>query len=178
MIVYLVTNNKNGMQYVGQTSCTLKRRWANHCPTTDHNPYFTNAIRKYGREEFSVIVIQVCESKEEMDFVETFYISLLNTKRPNGYNLTDGGEGCPGHTVSAEGRLRMRNSHLGKKQSEETKKRKAESLCKAYAEGRRTGFAKNSEPWNKSLTGTFRHTEEAKKGNYIHDSLTLSEQSD
>jgi group I intron endonuclease len=139
------------------------KRWRNHGIPSNRNTPFNNAIQKYGRDNFSVEVLHVCTSKEEMDFVEMFYIALLNTKSPQGYNLTDGGEGCPGHTVSVEGRLRMISSHLGKKQTEETKKRRAASLRKAYAEGRRTGFVKGSDPWNKGLTGTFKHTEEAKR---------------
>jgi group I intron endonuclease len=163
MIVYLVTNKINGKMYVGQTSDLLSKRWADHgLPSNKRNLYFGNSIRKYGRDSFSVETLHVCATKDEMDFCETFYISLLNTKSPNGYNLTDGGEGTPGHTVSDEGRLRMHLSHLGKKQTEQTKRRKSEALRKAHKE-RRWGFsAKGFVPWNKDRKDTFKHTDAAR----------------
>jgi len=137
MIVYLVTNKINGKQYVGQTIGAAEKRWSKHGKLySKRNSYFTNAILKYGRNKFSVEVLHECSTKEEMDFVETFYISLLNTVRPKGYNLTTGGEGTPGHTVSKVGILRMIKSHLGKKRTEESKKKQSESLKKAYAERR------------------------------------------
>jgi len=163
MIVYLVTNKVNGMQYVGQTSKTLMRRWNNHGLPSNKDLYFNNSILRYGKENFQVEQLHTCETKEEMNFVEMFYISLLNTKRPNGYNLTDGGEGCPGHTVSAEGRLRMREAQLGKKQSEGTKQKRSQALRLAYSEGRRTGIPKGHVPWNKGKSGTYHHSEESNR---------------
>ena len=51
--------------------------------------YLNNAIRKYGREEFIVELLELC-SKEESDTVESSYILNLNTMFPNGYNLKYG----------------------------------------------------------------------------------------
>ena len=55
--------------------------------------YFAHAIKAYGPENFKVETLHVCESKAEMDFTEIFYIELLKTRSPTGYNLTAGGEG-------------------------------------------------------------------------------------
>src|ERR1700675_4568575 len=85
-----------------------------------------------GRENFLVETLHECISCEEMDFVEMFYVSLLNSKRPNGYNLTDGGSAPHGHIVSTAGRLRMRLSHLGKVQSKEQVEKRAASLRAAH----------------------------------------------
>jgi group I intron endonuclease len=124
MIVYKITNTCNGDSYIGQTSKTLKHRWTQHVwealgtYNRSYNYYFHQAIRKYGPDAFSQEIIHVCETKEEMDFVETFYISFLNTKAPNGYNLTDGGEGGIGRIASKETREKLRKAKLGKKISE------------------------------------------------------------
>jgi group I intron endonuclease len=170
MIVYLVTNKVNGKRYVGQTTGLLHKRWKQHGkPSNNRNTYFVNAIQKYGREKFKVEVLRVCHSKPEMDRVEKFYILKLSTLRPGGYNLTTGGEGTPGHTVSKAGRLRMKNAHLGKKHSEEHKINISKALKLAYKEDRhkkvmhlvgnklgcgripKTAFKRGYTPWNKGL---------------------------
>lgn len=98
-IIYKITNKITGMSYVGQTVRTLKERWVDHLSharnkTTDS--YIARAILKYGAESFEIDILQECESREELDFSEIFYVSLLNTKVPNGYNLADGGGGMSG----------------------------------------------------------------------------------
>ena len=109
MQVYLVTNKENGMQYVGQTVRTLEQRWNHHVSYAlrGKGHYFAHAIKSYGPEQFTVETLHVCESKEEMDFTEIFYIELLKTRRPAGYNLTAGGEGTLGWKPSKEIREHM-----------------------------------------------------------------------
>ena len=137
MQIYLITNKINGNKYVGQTMYTAQKRWLQHKQLSNtRNTYFRNAIMKYGVENFKVEILKVCRTKSEMNRVEKLYIIKLGTLRPGGYNLTLGGEGTPGHTVSKAGRLRMRKAHLGKKQTEEQKRRKSISLKLAWAEGR------------------------------------------
>ena len=116
MIVYLATNEMNGKQYVGQTIFTLEERWKKHLYSVESESkyYFHRAIRKYGEENFSLSILQVCETKEEMDFVEIFYIAFLNTKAPKGYNATDGGEGQLGRKLSEEAIQKMRKAFTGR----------------------------------------------------------------
>ena len=52
-----------------------------------------NAIRKYGLENFTIEVIEECETLEQLNEREMFWIAYFNSKAPNGYNLTNGGEG-------------------------------------------------------------------------------------
>jgi len=109
MQVYLITNKINGTQYVGQTRNTLKHRWKSHVDASrdkTKSTYMTRAINKYGAENFTIETLHICESKEEMDFVEIFYIALLNTQETNGYNLSAGGEG---------GNLALAPNIIGKK---------------------------------------------------------------
>jgi len=97
--VYIVTNIANGKQYVGITT-NLKRRWHQHLSANGSAPALHAAIKKYGPEGF--VLSHICDA---FDFdaacdIERSLIQQHNTKAPNGYNLTDGGEGVVGRTIS------------------------------------------------------------------------------
>jgi len=122
MFVYLITNKITGKQYVGQTAHTVEQRWKEHLKASKRGNiyYFHKSIRKYGSDAFEVKTLHICINKEELDFVEMFYISFLGTKIPMGYNSTDGGEGTIGLRVSEETRKKLSKANLGKIPSEET----------------------------------------------------------
>jgi len=42
-------------------------------------------------ENFSIEVLATCETQEELDEQERFYIAKLDCKVPNGYNTMNGG---------------------------------------------------------------------------------------
>lgn len=48
-------------------------------------------IREYGEENFKLEVLETCQTLDELDRREIFWIAKLNCKFPNGYNRTDGG---------------------------------------------------------------------------------------
>ena len=95
--IYIITNNINQKKYVGQTTQTIEKRWAEHCYDAINNRddfYFHKAIRKYGQENFTIECLIECEDslldEKEIFYIEkykTFYIYNL------GYNLTRGGSG-------------------------------------------------------------------------------------
>jgi len=116
MLVYLATNKNNGKMYVGQTTKRLNLRWNEHT-SNKSNSLLHKALRKYGKENFSLEILHACVSKEEMDFAEIFYIILLNTKAPFGYNLTDGGEGRQGYHLSEESKKKISDKNTGKPMS-------------------------------------------------------------
>lgn len=97
-VIYLLTNKFNLMRYVGQTNRKLRVRLCAH----KNNPsgYIGRAITKYGLENFKVEILEECETPKQLNEREIFWIAKLNTKSPNGYNLTDGGAGCTGYKVS------------------------------------------------------------------------------
>ena len=100
-VVYLILNKINGKRYVGQTVQSLKTRFNEHARKKD-NTLIGKAIRKYDRENFYCGVIKSCSSKAELDYWEKYFISVLKSKQPYGYNLTDGGEGFVGYRHSPE----------------------------------------------------------------------------
>jgi group I intron endonuclease len=150
MIVYLATNRANSKQYVGQTIFSLEHRWSAHLrdAKSGSEDYIHRAIRKYGIEEFYVEALHECLTKEEMDFVEIFYISLLNSKAPNGYNLTEGGEGIIGYCrpLSEETKEKIRVKATGRKASKETRlKMSISRKSRGRSGGHRKGFALSEE---------------------------------
>lgn len=92
-VVYLIWNMVNGKKYVGQTVKTVKARFNEHAR---QNGIIGRAIRKYGKKNFRYGVIKSCVSKADMDYWEKYFIATLKSKKPDGYNQTDGGEGIVG----------------------------------------------------------------------------------
>lgn len=97
--IYRIKNLINGKMYIGQTSkLYVNDRWAQHrCSArAGKSGYLYNAIRKYGEENFEFKVLLHNIPIDKLDFYEQLWIKKFNTRNPNGYNLTDGGEGTRG----------------------------------------------------------------------------------
>lgn len=91
--IYLIENTENGKQYVGQTT-DPRRRCRQHMNLTHSRcPALHGAIEKYGPCSFTFTTLARCETQEEANTQEKHWIKELNTLSPNGYNLTEGGEG-------------------------------------------------------------------------------------
>lgn len=94
--VYVITNSKNGKQYVGVTTRGHKNRFANHVWHSRKNSGNCSALylamRKHGADCFSVELIESCRDFEHMNERERYWIKAMGTTSPNGYNLTDGGD--------------------------------------------------------------------------------------
>lgn len=126
MCIYLRTNLVNGKQYVGQT-VNFKRRendWENRKKYS--NGIIDKARAKYGTENFKVEILRECQTLEELDKWEKYYIKELNTKTPNGYNMNDGGIGNAGLKMSEEIKKLMSKLRRGKKRPEFAEKMKGE----------------------------------------------------
>lgn len=135
-IVYLVTNTANGKEYVGQTIKTLIARKMGHLrdarTRSDRTP-FSRAIRKYGAECFTWQMLMVCSSRADLDATERAYIGILGTKKPEGYNLTDGGKGIVGYSregkpLSAEHKRKISEGLTGRTLSVEHTRKMSEAL--------------------------------------------------
>ena len=95
----------NGKKYVGKTTRTVEIRVSQHKSNTSKCTLVKKAYEKYGT--FKVETILEIEN-DQLDFYECHYIKEYNTLAPNGYNLTDGGEGG---IPTEETRERMRQAH-------------------------------------------------------------------
>ena len=86
-IIYCAYNKVNQKRYIGQTIQRLCERRVAHY-TKDPQIYFHRALHKYDKEDFEWSVIDVAQSKEELDQKEKFWIKQYNTLDPTrGYNL-------------------------------------------------------------------------------------------
>ena len=100
-VIYLLIDGTNDKEYVGQTIRSIEERFKQHMKS---NYPLGRAIRAHGTENFATAIIKECESKEELNLFEKHFIKSRNTKSPNGYNLTDGGEGVVGYTFKLKNR--------------------------------------------------------------------------
>ena len=92
MYIYLIKNKINGKRYVGQSQKSINE-------STEYygsGKIICKAINKYGKDNFTKIILQECNDFDELNASEIYWIEELNCKVPNGYNLTDGGGGVKG----------------------------------------------------------------------------------
>lgn len=128
-VIYQITNKINGKIYVGKTKQKLDTRMTQHkYDSKNGSPGLGAAIAKYGWENFTVEVIEVCPVKQ-LNEREKFWIAALNSKAPNGYNLTDGGDGLVGCTQ--ETRDKMSLAKKGKKRKPHSSETRAKMSAKA-----------------------------------------------
>ena len=86
MIIYKTTNLKNNKIYIGQDS--------------NNNPSYLGsgtklklAVTKYGKENFIKETLEECNSADELNQRERYWIKELKSQqRSIGYNITDGGQ--------------------------------------------------------------------------------------
>lgn len=93
--IYKYQNLINNKIYIGKAKDIMQRkrdhRYNASNPKRD-NCVFHKALRKYGENNFSFEIIEECP-KEKLDEREQYWIKYYNTKIPNGYNMTFGGDG-------------------------------------------------------------------------------------
>ena len=117
--VYKITNNINGKVYIGITIQGVDVRWYKHCSDANLDSTFPihNAIRKYGKDNFKIEVIEEIEN-EDFDFLkerEKYWIQYYDSyNREKGYNLTLGGDGTFGRFHSDETKEKIRQKALGR----------------------------------------------------------------
>ena len=93
--IYLITNLINGKQYVGKTKYSLAHRFRQHCNNDYYKTHIHNAIKKYGRENFTIAQICTCNDDCWKE-LEQFYIKKYHTHySEGGYNTTWGGDDNP-----------------------------------------------------------------------------------
>lgn len=94
--IYKATNRINGKSYIGQT-IDFEHRKHTHIHKRDGycdpNSIFHKALDKYGEENFEWTILMTIPGKQFANLAEQAMIRKYNTYKPNGYNLTKGGDG-------------------------------------------------------------------------------------
>ena len=126
--VYKHTCLENNKVYIGITSRKPQIRWGKdgHGYVKEHQPYFYNAIQKYGWDGFKHEILFTELSKEEAESKEIELIAFYKADNRNyGYNRLSGGN-CTTNP-SKETRRKQAEAHRGRKMSEETKQKLREA---------------------------------------------------
>ena len=122
--VYSIVNVLNGNRYIG-SSMNIHQRLASHrskLRTGKHNNiHLLNAYNKYGEDKFKVQILETCSSvRDTLMFLEQKYLDL----KPE-YNISPFAN-RPDHSgkkCTEQNKQRLRQNRLGKKLSEETKRK-------------------------------------------------------
>ena len=87
-IIYLLTNTRTNMQYVGQTILGLTTRWNGHVAEANagETTQIANAIRTYGAQAFTRQVLKTGVPSSDLNTFERNYINHYGTLYPFGYN--------------------------------------------------------------------------------------------
>lgn len=91
--IYKITNTINGKVYIGQTKQTIEQRFIqhkSHARTGQSNHKLARALRKYGDENFTIELVEVCDY-EMLNERERYWINIFNSIE-NGYNILLGGQ--------------------------------------------------------------------------------------
>jgi len=133
--VYLVTNSVNGKQYVGQT--------INSSNKLGHGRVLLKAYKLHGKDKFSYEPIcSGINNRATLNYIERFWINVMGTLVPNGYNIELGGsEGSTWteerrrkHSLALKGHrgwrkgLNLPSPNKGKVYPEEGKRKLSEAL--------------------------------------------------
>ena len=172
--IYTLTDPiTNEIRYVGKAN-NVSKRYYKHCRLTVKNTHKNNWINKLLKKKLKPIVeiIDVVPI-DEWVFWETYWISQIRSWGFKLVNSTDGGDGCTfdnrtsfkkgrkawneGVAPSEKTKEKIREANLGKKQSDETKAKRSETLKlnrfdntkELIKGGEKTRFKKGVSSWNK-----------------------------
>lgn len=172
--IYVIKNTKNNKLYVGRTNRSIKIRLSEHISSSKKGgkTYLNKAMRKYGYQNFKLEILEECDESEVSER-EMYWIEHLSTKVPNGYNLTDGGEGTIGMVFSDEYKKKLSLAHQGKKLSKEhrqklslvqTGKKRSPETCKKIGDIHRgKKLTKEQKQKLREINTGKNHSEESKR---------------
>lgn len=163
--IYKITNNENGLIYIGYTTLGLKERFRHHAKYK--KSVISQAIREHGKECFDIACIDTAQTKKEAIQKEKHWTLFYRSNEPEfGYNIAVGFS-MYGHEVSEETRKKISESNKGKpglkgednpnygaSPSPETRKKISESLKGRYT-GEKNPFygKKHSDEFRQKVSG-------------------------
>lgn len=109
--IYETTNNVNGKKYIGKRVSNIYDKYY-----LGSGLLLQKALDKYGRENFSQVILEECYSNDELNACEKKWIKIRNaTSSPDYYNIAEGGDG--GNLIAgySEEELEERNALISKR---------------------------------------------------------------
>jgi hypothetical protein len=110
MYIYKITNKVNGKVYIGQSIRPIEQRFQRHINDAVNNildTHFARAIRKYGKENFYIELVETCDNQTELNLREQYWIRKYDSIN-NGYNETDATSKCGGNTYMSKTESEMK----------------------------------------------------------------------
>lgn len=133
--VYVAICERNHKKYVGITTQSLAKRIAQHkSHTSKMDTKLGRAIRKYGFDSFSFLVVAEAFNREDLYALEKQIIEQYGSQK-TGYNSTSGGDGIVNFEYTPE--IRHRLSLASRK--------RWESLRDKYIESAKLGWLNKTE---------------------------------
>lgn len=131
--VYKTTNLINGKTYIGQHKSGYF-----DIGYKGSGKLIKRAIKKYGKDNFKTILLEWCETFDELNNREIYYISFYRAQNKAEYNIANGGLGVRGlfgknnpfygKKMTTEHLIKTRRT--GSKLSKETKEKISNTLSK------------------------------------------------
>lgn len=113
-IVYMIVNRINNKAYIGISANSFSYRYSSGLEK-HHNLHLRKSIKKYGVENFDVILLEKeVGNEEQLIKLEIEYIKKYQTINPNyGYNKSYGGDGAVGVKFTEERKKKISKWHMG-----------------------------------------------------------------
>lgn len=129
--IYKITDLKNGKCYIGQHKYDKPEL----DPKYHGSGYLIKKIYNTRPETLLEEILMICETLEEANYFEEYFIEHLNTMHPYGYNLIEGGK-CR----KPSRYTRIKQSRAAKRHAKESGERLRQ-------------YNLSHEPWNKGTKG-------------------------
>ena len=114
-IIYKIRNLLNGKVYIGQSN-NIKNRFnghKHHTKTNKKHPLY-DSMRKYGIENFEIIILEWVDSITKLNEREQYWMGHYKSYDRNfGYNLRSKAESNRGMKCSEETKIKQSIAHLG-----------------------------------------------------------------
>lgn len=160
MEIYCIANTKNNKVYIGQTILTTQRRWTGHKAESKKGNcrLLAKAIRKHKPDSFYPKRIAIASSREELDYLESYFIIIYNSDDPRyGYNLDTGGTNGRKHSEETKHKIGLK--HKGKTISSEQRENQSNTMKGRipWNLGKTYSFKPSYVPWNKGKSLSAEH---------------------
>lgn len=191
--IYKIENLINNKVYIGQTKQKVNYRYSQHFSrlrnNNHQNNYLQNSFNKYGEENFKFEVVCECESLDELNEKEAYYIEEFSSMDSNnGYNLQSGGKNYSHSSISKQ-KMSKNNAlfWLGKKRPQHSVRLNKNNPSKKISvrkkqsvshHGGLFGFVggyyseKKTKPWNRVWFCRISYCGNINKLGYYNDPLS------